>query len=269
MPRRLEPESWALPTLFSSSGCFETMRAYEGKIFRLGEHLQRLAASAQYLGLTAPTTEELAMRLRRALAKSKIREAVVRIALIPDDARIASPSIVIDEISPPPPALYAKGIRVAIVPTRRFPVSQIDPEAKFSARLGSKMAVMEAQLRGADEAIFTDGAGYVTESTASNLGMMYHGTFIAAPCWQGLLAGVTWQALVQLAADLRIPYREMPVSRHELYNADEAFMTSTIKEVLPVTMIDGRRIGNGRPGPQTTRLLKAFRRLVRKELKLS
>lgn len=243
------------------------MRAYGGKIFRLQAHLRRLSASAQYLGVTMPPSEQLAKRLRRALARSGIREAVVRVALIPDHARIAKPSIVVDAIQLPAAALYAKGIRVAIVPTRRFPINQIDPEAKFSARLGSIMAVMEAQLRGADEAIFTDGSGYVTESTASNLGMLYHGTFIATPCWQGLLAGVTWQALVELAAELRIPYQEMPVSRHELYNADEAFVTSTIKEVLPVTTIDGRRIGTGRPGPQTKRLRRAFRSLVRRELK--
>lgn len=244
------------------------MRAYSGKIFRLQAHLQRLSASAQYLDVTMPPPEQLAKRLRRALTSSGIREAIVRVALIPDQVRVASPSVVVDVVQPPTPAMYANGIRVAIVPTRRFPINQIDPEAKFSARLGSIMAVMEAQLRGADEALFTDGSGYVTESTASNLGMLYHGTFIATPCWQGLLSGVTWQALVELAAELRIPYQEMPVSRHELYNADEAFVTSTIKEVLPVTAIDGRRIGTGRPGPQTKRLRRAFRSLVRRELKL-
>lgn len=268
MPPRLEPPVWSLPTPSSSSGCFETMRAYQGKIFRLPAHMDRLRASAQYLGVTMPSTDELSKRLRRALASSNVKEAVVRIALIPDRARIASPSIVVHEVQPPTPAMYTRGITVAIVPTRRFPVNQIDPESKFSARLGSIMAVMEAQLRGADEAVFTDGSGYVTESTASNLGMVYHGKFIATPCWQGLLAGVTWQALVELAARLRIPYEETPVSRHELYNADEAFVTSTIKEVLPVTTIDGRTIGTGRPGPQTARLLRAFRGLVRKELKL-
>ena len=128
---------------------------------------------------------------------------------------------------------------------------------------------MEAQLRGVDEAIFTDGMGAVTESTASNLGIIRSGRFLAPPCWQGLLAGVTWQALMEVARRLRIPYHEQPMTRHELYNADEVFLTSTIKEVLSVTVIDGRRIGDGRPGPSTTRLLRAFRALVRRELGLA
>ena len=243
------------------------MRAYGGTIFRLDAHLQRLYGSAQYLDMRIPDRAgRMAMKLRRALAASGLREAIVRIALVPDRTRVAAASIVVQPIQLPAPELYARGITVAIVPTRRFPISQIDPQAKFSSRLGSVLAVMEAQLRGVDEAIFTDGMGTVTESTASNLGMIRGGRFLAPPCWQGLLAGVTWQALMEVARHLRIPYHEQPMTRHELYNADEVFLTSTIKEVLPVTVIDGRRIGDGRPGPSTTRLLRAFRALVHREL---
>lgn len=281
MPSRVEPSFWSLPDAHSASGCFETMRAYGGTIFRLEAHLQRLYGSAQYLGVRIPErAERLAAKLRRALAASGLREAIVRIALIPrpvlwrqgrgrpDSTRLARAGIVVQGVQPPAPELYERGIAVAIVPTRRFPIGQIDPQAKFSARLGSVFAVMEAQLRGVDEAIFTDGMGYVTESTASNLGMIRGGRFLAPPCWQGLLAGVTWQALVEVARRLRIPYHEQPVTRHELYNADEVFVTSTIKEVLPVTTVDGRRIGDGQPGPSTTRLHQAFRALVRRELRL-
>lgn len=245
------------------------MRAYGGTIFRLEAHLERLSGSAQYLGVRIPErAERMAAKLRRALAASGLREAIVRIALIPDSTRLARASIVVQGVQPPAPELYERGIAVAIVPTRRFPIGQIDPQAKFSARLGSVLAVMEAQLRGVEEAIFTDGMGYVTESTASNLGMIRGGRFLAPPCWQGLLAGVTWQALVEVARRLRLPYHEQPVTRHELYNADEVFVTSTIKEVLPVTTVDGRRIGDGGPGPSTTRLHRAFRALVRRELHL-
>ena len=282
MPSRVEPAFWSLPDAQSAGGCFETMRAYGGTIFRLEAHLQRLAGSAQYLDVRIPERAgQMALRLRHALAASGLREAVVRIALIPrpvlwrrgrgrpDSLRLARASIVVQPVQPPAPELYARGITVAIVPTRRFPIGQIDPQAKFSARLGSVLAVMEAQLRGVDEAIFTDGMGTVTESTASNLGMIRRGRFLAPPCWQGLLAGVTWQALVEVARHLGMAYHEQPVTRHELYNADEAFVTSTIKEVLPVTTIDGRRIGDGRPGPSTTRLHRAFRALVRRELGLA
>lgn len=273
------------------------MRAYGGTIFRLSAHLERLYGSAQYLDVRIPERpEQMAVKLHRALAASGLQEAIVRIALVPppvtspeairrlgsrrlplrgkatgggmvpDRRRVAAAGIVVQPVQPPAPELYERGITVAIVPTRRFPIGQIDPQAKFSARLGSVLAVLEAQLRGVDEAIFTDGMGYVTESTASNLGMIRGGRFLAPPCWQGLLAGVTWQALVEVAHRLRIPYHEQPVTRHELYNADEVFVTSTIKEVLPVTTIDGRRIGDGRPGPSTARLHRAFQALVRREL---
>ena len=267
MPSVLDPPRWSLPTLESASGCFETLRAYQGRIFRLDGHLKRLYASAQYLGVRMPETpQQLGRRLTNALATSEIREAIVRVALIPGANRLASPSIVVQPVHPPAPALYRRGIRVAIVPTRRFPVSQIDPQAKFSARLGSVLATLEAQLRDADEAIFMDALGGVTESTASNLGVIADRVFCAPPCWLGLLAGITWQALAEVAQTLGMAYRESPLTRHELYNADEAFLASTTKEVLPVTVIDGRRIGTGKPGPYTKRLHRAFRQLVRREL---
>ncbi len=269
MPQLVDPPSWPLPSIESASGCFETMRAYGGRIFRLEDHLERLYASVKYLGLQIrEDPDQLGRRLVRARAASGIREAIVRVALIPDARRVASPSIVVRLVQPPHRELYQRGIRLAIVPTRKFSVNQIDPQAKFSARLGSILAVQEAHLRHADEAVFMDGMGYVTESTASNLGVIKAGVFLAPPCWLGLLAGITWQVLTELAAKLKIPVQEIPLTRHELYNADEAFLSSTIKEVLPVTEIDGRRIGTGKPGPYTARLHRAFRQLVRRELRL-
>ena len=272
MPRLLcEPPRWALPDLDSASGCFETMRAYQGKIFRLEAHLDRLDGSMAHLSMQSSLDRAaLARRLRQALARSGIREAMVRVALIPNSKRMASPSIVVQPVPLPTATAYRQGIRVAVVPTRRFPVGQINPQAKFSARLGSILAVMEAQLRGVDEAVFLDGTtGVVTESTASNLGIIKDETFLASPCEFGLLAGVTWQAAAELAPTVGLSVRHMPLTRHDCYNADEAFMLSTLKELLPVTMMDGRRIGTGRPGPFTRKLHRAFRALVTRELRLS
>ena len=270
MPSRCEPARWPLPSVESTSGCFETMRVYGGKIFRLPAHLERLWASAQCLGVRLPMSRaQLAHRLIRAVAASRLREAIVRVALLPDAHRVASPSIVVQPVQLPTPSMYRRGIQVAVVPTRRFPVSQINPQAKFSARLGSVMAVIEAQLRRVDEAIFMDEMGYVTESTASNLGVIRQGAFVAPPCWSGLLAGITWQAITEVAMALKMPVQEAPLTRHELYNVDEAFLSSTTKELLPVTIVDGRRIGTGRPGPSTRRLHQGFRRLVKRELRLS
>ena len=286
-----QPPEWSLPTLESSSGCFETMRAYGGRIFRLPAHLDRLYASAKYMGLTIPEAPEpFGRRLTQALRKARWQEAVVRVALIPEKTmessrfevrrsklkrpslhsafRAASPSIAVVPAQAPPPELYRRGLQVAVVPTRKFPVSQIDPQAKFSARLGSVMALLDGQLRRADEILFLDGPGYVTESTASNFGIILRGELLAAPCWMGRLAGITWQGLIEVASALKIPVRETPLTRHDVYNADEAFMSSTLKEIIAVTQIDGRRIGNGKPGPVVARLHRAFQALVRRELRL-
>ena len=269
MPQLVKPASGPLPRAMTSNGCFETMRVYRGRIFRLEAHLDRLAASAQDLGVALPwDRREGARQLQRALASSGLQEAVVRIALLPQTAGRAAPSIVVRPAILPPAAAYRRGIRLAVVPTRKFPVSTIDNQAKYSARLASVMAVADAQLRGADEALWMDALGYVTESTASNFGIVREHTIVTPPCWLGLLAGITRDILCELAASLRIPLRELPLTRHEIYNAKEAFLTSTLKEVLPVTAIDGRRIGTGKPGPVSRRLLQAFRRLVREEARI-
>jgi branched-chain amino acid aminotransferase len=265
-----------LPHPAASHGCFETMRAYDGRIFRLEAHLDRLYGSAQFLGTQPPADRAgLARQLVGALARARLKEAVVRVALMPG-VRLESrrrqeavPSIVVQPAVPLSAAAYRRGIRVAIVPARKFAVGSIDPRAKYSARLGSVLAVMDAQLRGVDEALFMDLTGSVTESTASNLGVFARGTILTPPCWLGLLAGITRDVLFELADELRVPIREEPLTRHDLYNAEEAFLTSTLKEVLGVTHVDGRRIGSGRPGPLARRLLLAFRRLVARELGLA
>ena len=292
----VEPRNRPLPTESASNGCFETMRAYGGRIFRLEDHLDRLDASAQFLGTRmSADRSRLAGQLVTALKRSRLREAVVRVALIPSvqphspaqllrepgqagrhpqrnrgmpqNGAPAFPSIMVQPAVPLPSAVYRRGIRVVVVPARKFSVGSVDPQAKYSARLGSILAVMDAQLRGVDEALFLDAVGSVTESTASNVGIVSRGVIRTPPCWLGLLPGITRDVLFELARGLRLPIEESPLTRHELYNADEAFLTSTLKEVLAVTWIDGRRIGTGRPGPITNRLLRAFRALVRQELK--
>jgi branched-chain amino acid aminotransferase len=251
------------------------MRAYGGRIFRLQAHLDRLDASAASLGtVMGMPRRELATRLRGALRRSGVREAVVRVAMVPSPAPRggsgpARPHIVVQPIQPIPAAVYRRGIRVAVVPARKFCVGSIDAHAKYSARLGSVMAVTEAQLRGTDEALFLDETGSVTESTASNVGIVSRGRILTPPCWLGLLAGITREVLFEAARTLPLPIEESPLTRHDLYNAEEAFLTSTLKEVLAVTMVDGRRIGTGRPGPITKRLHRAFREIVRSEMRWS
>ncbi len=267
MRRLAKPPRGALPIPEMGQGCFETMQAYHGRIFRLDAHLRRLEASARFLGLRLPDDRRgLAEQLRGALRRSGLRDAVVRVAMIPRPGAAAAPHIVVQPVRPPPARAYARGIRVAVVTTRPYPLAAMSHQAKYSARLASVLAVQEAQLRGADEALWMDGNGYVTESTASNFGIVRRGVVHTAPCHLGLLAGITRDVLKDLAAAEDVALREEPMTRHDLYNADEAFLLSTLKEVMPVTVIDGRRIGTGRPGPISRRLQRAFRRLVREEL---
>ena len=269
MTKLIEPPQGAVPDETVSNGCFETMRAYAGRIFRLDSHLDRLYGSAQYLGTRIPSDRrQLGRQLTSALQRSGLKDAVVRVALMPRGDATAWPSIVVQPAVRPPASAYRKGLRIAVVPSRKCSVGIISPQAKYSARLSSVLAVMEAQLRGVDEALFMDDVGGVTESTASNFGMVAEGIIVTPPCWLGLLAGITRDVLFELAEELHLPIQERPLTRHDLYNADEAFLTSTLKEVMPVTVIDGRRIGTGRPGPITKRLNRAFRRLVQKELQL-
>ncbi|MDP3767500.1 MAG: aminotransferase class IV, partial [Dehalococcoidia bacterium] len=226
----------------------------------------RLYASAQFLGTQAPADRRrLGRQLTQALQRSGLKGAVVRVALLPQRGEAALPSIVVQPAQPLPASIYRRGIRIAVVPTRKFSVGAISPQAKYSARLGSVLAVQEAHLRGVEEALFMDAIGSVTESTASNFGIVSRGVIRTPPCWLGLLAGITRDVLMELTRGLRLPLEEVPLTRHDLYNADEAFLTSTLKEVLAVTWIDGRKIADGRPGPITQRLRRAFRHLVRRE----
>jgi branched-chain amino acid aminotransferase len=214
-----------------------------------------------------PRREALVRQLTGALRRSGLREATVRIALLPEKSGPAAPSIVVRPSIVPAASQYRAGLRVAIVPARKFSVGSISPQAKYSARLGSVLAVQDAQLRGVEEAVFLDaGTGSVTESTASNFGIVSRGSVLTPPYWLGLLAGITRDVLFELGVLTGIPVREALLTRHEVYNADEAFMTSTLKEVIGVTQVDGRRIGSGRPGPITKQLREAFQALVRREI---
>ena len=269
MPSLAEPVRWSVPQEAASQGCFETMRAYGGRIFRLEDHLDRLSASAKFLGTRAPADRRrLGRQLTQVLKRSGLKDAVVRVALLPQRNGEALPSIVVQPVSRPSASAYQRGIRVAVVPARKFSVGAITPQAKYSARLGSVLAVMDAQLRGVDEALFMDAIGSITESTASNFGIVRRGVICTPPCWMGLLAGITRDVLFELAHALSLPIREIPLTRHDVYNAEEAFLSSTLKEMLPVARVDGRRIGTGRPGPITKRLRHAFQELVRRELHL-
>lgn len=266
MTAHVDPTTIALPDERQSNGCFETMRVYYGKIFRLDAHLERLGNSARTVGVSMPARRVLRQRLLSALHTAGLQDGVVRVALFPNASGGVTPGIVVGPAQLPSAEEYRRGIQVATVPTRKSPIGAINNQAKYSARTASVLAIVEAQLRGATEALWMDDLGLVTESTASNFAIVRQGVLVTSPCSLGLLAGITRDVLFELAKTLRLPVREIPLTRHDIYNASEAMLLSTIKEMLPVTRVDGRVIGSGTPGPVTRRLQRAFRQLIKREL---
>ncbi len=265
MPKLIHPETCGLPDARTSNGCFETMRVYNGKMFRFDAHLDRLYESAKSLAVNAPKRADVHREVIDLLAQSKLKEAIVRIAFYPRLQQVAQLNTKVLPVPEIPESYYTKGISVAVVPGQSFAVGSIDAKAKYSARLGSKLAIMDSQVRGVDEAIFMSPSGYLTENTASNIGLIKKGKIYTPPCWLGLLWGITRDVLFQIAREMDNPVIETPLTRHEFYNADEVFFTSSIKEVMPITLMDGRKIAGGKPGPMVAELRRRFHDCIVRE----
>jgi len=254
-------------------GVFEGIRVYDGTIFRLRQHLERLYQSAQCLMLTIPMTPEamgdaiVETVRRRALPSQYIRVVVSRGAgdLGLDPRLCPTPSVIIiaDTIALYPAPFYTDGLALVTVATRRSPSWVLDPRIKSLNYLNNIMAKIEAQQAGAVEAVMLNAEGYVAECTADNLFVMRQGR-LATPCVAaGALQGVTRDSVLEIAAQVGLETDETFLTRYDLYTAEECFMTGTGAEIVPVVRIDGRQIGAGTPGPVTARLRAAFVDLCR------
>lgn len=261
--------------LLYGDGVFEGIRAYHGRVFRLGRHLDRLFDSAKAILLRPPLAQAALRReVLRTLAASGLKDAYVRLVLTRgegdlslDPARCARPNwfIIADKVSLYPERCYREGLALATVPTRRNPSESVSPKVKSLNYLNNILGLMEARQRGTQEGVMLTQDGYVAECTADNLFVVRGGRLLTPPAWQGILEGITRGAVLELARKRRLPTAEEPITRYDVYTAQEAFMTGTAAEVVPVTALDGRTIGDGRPGPWTRRLLADFKALVRRE----
>jgi len=252
-------------------GLFETMRAYGGRVFRLQAHLERLRASADRLGIPVPPDLEDAVRAT--LAASGLDSAAVRLTVsrgpggeglaLPEPAR---PTIVITA-RPYAPAerWYTTGLR-AVFARGRLNEHALTAGMKRLGYLDQVAAQAEARAVGADEALFIDTAGHLAEGAASNVFLVINGALWTPPLSCGVLPGITRGVVIKLAAAAGIPVREEPVPPGALHGADEAFLTSSLRELVPVTAIGDCPIGRGRPGPLTLRLLDLYRERVHVEL---
>ncbi|HEY3248968.1 MAG TPA: branched-chain-amino-acid transaminase [bacterium] len=256
-------------------GIFEGIRVYNGRIFRLDEHLDRLYDSARYLLLDIPLREE---QLREAIIETVrrcgLRDAYVRpvisrgtgdLGLDPRKCKTPTVVVIVDTIQLYPPEAYERGLRIVTATTRKQRPDALSPQAKTLNYLNNIMARIEATQAGVDEAIMLTTDGYVSECSADNFYVVHDGEIWTAPAALGILEGVTRGVVFELAASLGIPVREKAFTLHDVYTADEAFLSGTGAEVGPVVEVDGRPIGTGGPGAVFQRLARAFRDMVSRE----
>ena len=248
---------------------YEVLRTYGGLAFEPGRHFRRLRASAARLGFAVPPDDaSLLAQVDSLLARAGKGESYIRIIVsrgLGDCSynfeRVAGPTVVmIQKPLPPYPARhYEDGIQAAAVGVRRNHPRALDPAIKSSNLLNNILAVREAQSRGAEEPVLLNQEGFLAEGASTNLFLARGVALLTPPLSAGILAGITREVVLELAAALGIPAREQPLRLDDLLAADEAFLTSTTREVVPVRAVDERRIGTGTPGLLTRRVMEAFR----------
>lgn len=258
--------------LLYGDGVFEGIRVYGGRIFKLREHVVRLYDSARVLRLRIPFEQDaMAEAVSATVRANEISDGYVRLVvtrgvgtlgLDPESCPRASVIIIAGGIQLYPLELYEKGIAVATVPTRRVPHDSLEPRVKSLNYLNNVLARMEASQAGCLEGIMLNAEGYVAECTADNIFVVRDGTLRTPPPHHGALDGITMRTVLDLATRLGIDAGFTPLTRYDLYTADECFMTGTGAEIMPVISVDSRVVGNGAPGPVSLSLIREFRRHV-------
>lgn len=256
-------------------GVFEGIRAYGGRIFKLDEHLVRLYESAKSIMLEVPESyQAMKEAVLQTVRENKLTDAYIRVVvsrgtgdlgLDPRKCPKATTVIIVSSITLYPAELYEKGLQVITVATRRNVPDALDPQIKSLNYLNNILVRIEANRAGVFEAIMLNGQGYVAEGTADNVFIFKKGKLFTPPAYVGALCGITRQVIIDLALEAGIPLEERPFTRHELYVAEECFMTGTAAEVIPVIEVDGRQIGSGTPGLVTRQLVARFRALTGNE----
>ncbi|MBI3048322.1 MAG: aminotransferase class IV [Acidobacteria bacterium] len=274
---RITPQREAVIPVFDhgflyGEGIYETMRTYNGRPFLYDRHMRRLRNSARLIALPLPfTDEELAAQIRDTMAAANVNgaEAYIRVLvtrgvgdLTYDPATTPTPSVVtiVKPQEDPPPEAYERGVRVVIVEIVRNHPDTVNPIIKSNNLLNCALAAQEAIRRGAFEGIMRNYRGELSECTTSNLFIVRDGAALTPPLDSGLLPGITREYLFEVGADAGVPVREQVLRDTDLFGADEAFLTGTTRELVPIVEVDDRTIGTGRPGPVTKKLLEAFRR---------
>jgi branched-chain amino acid aminotransferase len=249
---------------------FETLRTYGGVPFALEEHLQRLARSAARVLIELPAShEQIALEILETVRAAGNPESMIRVmvtrgvgdslGLDPGLARQPRRVVIVTPLEPPPARFYEQGIRVIGYHTERLADETEASGAKLGNYLMAVLGMRAAREAGADEALILDRQGNVLEGSTSNVFAVFGQKLVTPPGDAAILLGITRARVLGLAAELGLAIEERPLSLSELCAADEAFITSTIREIVPVVQVDRRTIGTGRPGPTTLSLLRRFR----------
>lgn len=252
---------------------FETMRAYEGRVFRLDRHLKRLARSAEILGL--PIGElDLKGAVVATIRANQLSEARIRLTvsmgegtMVPDPSTCSKPTVLImaQPYQPYPEAVYQKGFSAVVSSIRRNSQSPV-PRFKSANFLESILAKGEAKAAAVNDALFLNDKSLLAEASMSNIFLVTNGLLKTPGLESGILPGITRETILELAPALGINAREQDIGLDELYQAEEAFLTNVMVEIMPLTEVAGKPIGSGRPGSLTQRLRAAYRELVRAEV---
>ena len=258
--------------LLYGDGVFEGIRLYGGNVFRLDEHLERLEYSAKAVLLQLPLTRaELVEATLDTCRQNNLTDAYIRLVvtrgvgdlgLAPWLCPKPTVFIIASKISLYPKEHYDNGLAIVTVPTRRINPAALPPTIKSLNYMNNILGKIEARQFGALEAIMLNDQGYVAECTADNIFTVHKGEIFTPSASQGALKGVTRGTIFDIAQEIGVRINEVNMTRYDVWCADECFLTGTGAEVIPVTKLDGREIGTGKPGPITQKVLASFRRRV-------
>lgn len=260
--------------LLYGDGIFEGIRLYNGCVFKLEEHLERLEYSAKAIMLKMPwSRKEISDAVRETCSANNLKDGYIRLVVTRGVGSLGlsikncdNPQLIIiaDTIQLYPQEFYDNGLKIITVPTRRCNPAALPPTVKSLNYLNNILAKIEAQHLGYLEAIMLNDQGYVAECTGDNVFIIHKGELITPSASAGALKGITRDTALEIADELGIPWREANMTRYDVWVADELFLTGTAAEIIPIVEVDARPIGNGKPGPITAKFLESFRlRVVR------
>jgi branched-chain amino acid aminotransferase len=258
--------------LLYGDGIFEGIRAYSGRVFKLKEHIDRLFYSAKALLLTIPMSHaDMIQAVVETCRQNQIKNGYIRLlvtrgvgtlGLNPNTCKRPSVIIIAATIQLYPEEFYERGLDIITVPTVRNLHSALNPAIKSLNYLNNILAKIEANNGGCEEAIMLNAEGFVAECTGDNIFIIKGKELLTPPLSAGALYGITRGVVLDLAREAGIQTSEPNLTRYDVFNADECFLTGTGAEIVPVVKVDGRIIGSGKPGPKTLELIRAYKTLV-------